>query len=31
MIKFTFLVQKLPGMSREEFVDYHKNQQLTTL
>jgi uncharacterized protein (TIGR02118 family) len=26
MIKFTFLIQKLPGMSREEFVDYHKNQ-----
>ncbi|RDC55911.1 EthD family reductase [Pedobacter chinensis] len=26
MIKFTFLVQKLPGMSLEEFVDYHKNQ-----
>ncbi|WP_158827145.1 EthD domain-containing protein [Mucilaginibacter lacusdianchii] len=25
MIKFTFLVQKLPGMSLEEFVDYHKN------
>lgn len=26
MIKFTFLVQKLPGMSLEEFVDYHKNK-----
>lgn len=25
MIKFTFLVQKLPGMSLEEFIDYHKN------
>jgi len=26
MIKFTFLIQKLPGMSLEEFVDYHKNK-----
>jgi uncharacterized protein (TIGR02118 family) len=26
MIKFTFLVQKLPGMSLDEFVDYHKNK-----
>jgi len=26
MIKFTFLVQKLPGMSLEEFIDYHKNK-----
>ena len=26
MIKFTFLVQKVPGMSLEEFVDYHKNK-----
>ena len=25
MIKFTFLVHKLPSMSREEFIDYHKN------
>lgn len=26
MIKFTFLVNKLPGMSLDEFVDYHKNK-----
>jgi uncharacterized protein (TIGR02118 family) len=26
MIKFTFLVQRLKGMSREEFIDYHKNK-----
>jgi len=26
MIKFTFLIKKLPGMSLEEFVDYHKNK-----
>jgi uncharacterized protein (TIGR02118 family) len=25
MIKFTFLVNKLPHLSTEEFVDYHKN------
>jgi len=25
MIKFTFLVNKLPHLSFEEFVDYHKN------
>jgi uncharacterized protein (TIGR02118 family) len=25
MIKFTFLVNKLPHLSSEEFVDYHKN------
>jgi uncharacterized protein (TIGR02118 family) len=26
MIKFTFLVNKLAGMSLDEFVDYHKNK-----
>lgn len=26
MIKFTFLVQKLPSLSLEEFIDYHKNK-----
>jgi len=26
MIKFTFLVNKLPGMSLDEFVNYHKNK-----
>lgn len=26
MIKFTFLIQKLPSLSLEEFIDYHKNQ-----
>jgi hypothetical protein len=26
MIKFTFLVNKLPDMSHDEFVDYHKNK-----
>ena len=25
MIKFSFLIQKLPGLSSEQFVDYHKN------
>ena len=24
--KFTFLVQKLPHLSLEEFIDYHKNK-----
>lgn len=28
MIKFTFLVQKLPSMSLEEFIDYHKTNTL---
>lgn len=26
MIKFSFLIQRLPGMSFEQFVDYHKNK-----
>ena len=26
MIKFSFLIQRLPGMSLEQFVDYHKNK-----
>ena len=25
MIKFSFLIQKLPELSNQEFVDYHKN------
>lgn len=25
MIKFSFLIQRVPGMSFEDFVDYHKN------
>jgi uncharacterized protein (TIGR02118 family) len=26
MIKFSFLIQRLPAMSFETFVDYHKNK-----
>ncbi|GAA4326897.1 hypothetical protein GCM10023149_30000 [Mucilaginibacter gynuensis] len=26
MIKFSFLIKKLPGMSLETFVDHHKNK-----
>ena len=26
MVKFSFLIQRLPGMSFESFVDYHKNK-----
>jgi len=26
MIKFSFLIKRLPGMSFDEFVDYHKNK-----
>lgn len=25
MLKFTFLVRKVDGMSREAFIDYHRN------
>lgn len=25
MLKFTFLIRRLEGMSREEFVNYHRN------
>lgn len=25
MLKFTFLIRKVAGMSQEEFVDYHRN------
>jgi len=25
MLKFTFLIRKIAGMSRENFVDYHRN------
>lgn len=26
MIKFSFLIKRLPGMTFETFVDYHKNK-----
>ena len=26
MVKFSFLIKRLPGMSFEAFVDYHKNK-----
>ncbi len=26
MVKFSFLIQRLPGMSFESFVDYHKHK-----
>lgn len=25
MLKFTFLIRKIEGMSKENFVDYHRN------
>lgn len=25
MLRFTFLIRKVEGMSKEEFVDYHRN------
>ncbi|SEO03732.1 conserved hypothetical protein [bacterium A37T11] len=27
MFKFTFLIRKIAGMSKENFVDYHRNHQ----
>lgn len=26
MLKFTYLIRKIPSMSRESFIDYHRNK-----